>query len=351
MIVAVALLGYATLLALAAPVVLRRGTWTARAPRLAIVAWQAASVSVLTSVVLAGLALAAPTAPLGANLAGLLRTCLMALEHGYATPGGVGAAMAGLVLAAAVAARSAGCLGLGLARSARERARHAQALSLVARASEHPGAVVLDHATPAAYCLGGRHRRVVLTSAALGALDETQLQAVLAHEQAHLAGRHHLVVGTAAAWHRAFPRVPLFAEAHEEIARLVELAADDAAAARHGRLHVAAAMVTMAAGEAPAMALAAGGAGALERVRRLVSPARPIGLGPMLAGFAAAAALLVIPALAAATPALAAGRMPACPMAAATSTVATSTVAMGPSCHGPGMAGVAGRLAVTRAAT
>ncbi|MHB8504113.1 MAG: M56 family metallopeptidase [Acidimicrobiales bacterium] len=343
---AVGLLGYAAVLAVGAPVVLGRGTWATRAPRLGIVAWQALSVSALSSLILAGLALAAPTAPFSANLAVLLRTCLMAFEHGYATPGGVGAAMAGLVLAAAVGARSLACLTLGLVRSARERARHAQALSLVARAGEHPDTIVLDHATPAAYCLAGRHRRVVLTSAALGALDEAQLRAVLAHEQAHLAGRHHLVVGAASALHRAFPRVPLFAEAHREIARLVELAADDAAAVRHGRLPVAAAMVAMATGEAPTMALAAGGAGALERVHRLVGPARPLGLGAMLAGLAAAAVLLVVPALAAATPALAAARMPACTMAAA-----TPTAAMGPGCHGPGMAATVDRLAATRIAT
>ncbi|MHB1927855.1 MAG: M56 family metallopeptidase [Acidimicrobiales bacterium] len=333
---AAGLLGYAALLAVIGPRVLRRGTWPARAPRLGILAWQALSLSVLTSPVLAGLALAAPTAPFDTNLAAVLRACLMALQHGYATPASVGVALAGLVLAAAVAARSASCLAGGLARSARERSRHAQALSLVARDCEHPGTVVLDHATPAAYCLPGRHRRVVLTSAALAALDETQLQAVLAHEQAHLTGRHHLVVGAAAGLRRAFPRAPVFVGAHEEIARLVELVADDAAAARHGRLPVAAAMVTMATGEAPSMALAAGGAGALERVRRLVGPARPLGPGVVLAGFALAVALLVVPALAAAAPALAAAGMPACPM---TSTGA-STV-MGPGCHATGMAGPA----------
>lgn len=338
MIVAACLLGYAALLALVGPRVLRGGSWAGRAPRLAILAWQALSVSVLASLVLAGLALAAPTAPFDTNLAAVLRACLMALQHGYAAPASVGVALAGLVLAAAVAARSAGCLVAGLVRSARERARHAEALSLVARACEHPGAVVLDHATPAAYCLPGRHRAVVLTSAALAALDETQLQAVLAHEQAHLAGRHHLVVGAAAALHRAFGRVALFAQAHEEIARLVELAADDAAAARHGRLPVAAAMVTMASGEAPSMAMAAGGAGALERVRRLVGPARPLGPGAVLAGFALAVALLVVPALAAAAPALAAAGMPACPMAST-----TASTAMGPGCHGQGMAGPAGK--------
>ncbi len=330
--VAVLLLGYAVLLGVAGPKVLRRGTWAARAPRLAIACWQTLSAAVLSSVTLAGLAVAAPSAPFSTNLAAVLRACLMAIENGYATPAGVGAALAGLVLAAAVLTRSVGCLVAGLVRSARERTRHVQALSLIARGCEHPGTMVVDHTTPAAYCLPGRYRRVVLTTATLAALDDHQLQAVLAHEQAHLTGRHHLVLGTAAALHRAFPRVPLFAQAHEEIARLVELVADDAAACRYGRLPVAAAMVTMAGGAAPSMALAAGGAGALERVRRLVEPARPLGPRTVLAGSALALAVLVIPAVVVVTPALAAARMPACPMPAT-----VSSVTMGPACHGPGM--------------
>lgn len=333
MIVALVLVGYAATLALAGPRALRRSSWTARAPRLAIAAWQALSVSVLSSLVLAGLALAAPTAPFSTNLAVLLRTCLIAIERGYATPGGAGAALAGLVLTTTVAGWSLWCLVTGLARSAHDRARHVQALSLVARAFEHPDTVVLDHGTPAAYCLSGRHRRVVLTSAALAALDKPQLRAVLAHEEAHLAGHHHLVVAAAAALHRAFPRVPLFVQAHREIARLVELVADDVAARRHGRFPVAAAMVTMAAGQAPSVALAAGGAGALERVRRLAGPAHPLGPGALLASFAIVIALLFAPMLAIASPALAAARIPGFPAA-----TAISRAAMGPNCHDPGMA-------------
>lgn len=81
------------------------------------------------------------------------------------------------------------------------------------------------HRLAAAYCLPGRHRRIVITNATLDALDGTQLDAVLAHEHAHLTGHHHLVVGGADARRRAFPRVPLFRHAHAEISRLVELAA------------------------------------------------------------------------------------------------------------------------------
>lgn len=329
MIVAGALGAWAVLLALFVPPALRGRHFAERSPRLGIFAWQAASVSVLVALVLAGMALAAPSSPFSTNLASILSACLMALERGYATPGGTGVAMAGVVLSVAVAARSLGCLAIGLARSARERARHAEVLRLVARASGHRGAVVLDHATPAAYCLPGRHRRVVVTSGALAALDEAQLDAVLAHERAHLAGRHHLVVGAATALRRAFPRVPLFVHSETEIARLVELTADDVAAVRHGRLAVASAMVAVASGDAPSMAMAAGGAAALERVHRLLGPARPLGLSGLLAGLAACGALVVLPALAAASPALAAERMAPCPMA-----TTAPAFSMGPNCNG-----------------
>jgi Zn-dependent protease with chaperone function len=337
--VSIMLIGYAGLLGVIGPIVLRRGAWAARSPRLAIACWQTLSASVLISITLAGLTLAAPSAPFSTNLAAVLRACLMAFKNGYATPAGVGAILGGLVLATAVMARSIGCLTAGLIRSALERSRHVQALSLITRNCEHSRTVILNHATPAAYCLPGRHHRVVLTSAALETLDSYQLQAVLAHERAHLSGRHHLVLEAAAALKRAFPRVPLFAQAHGEITRLVELVADDVAARRYGRLPVATAMVTMAGGDAPSMALAAGGAGALERVRRLLEPARPLRSKTVLAGFALALTILVIPAMAAVTPALSAARMSACPMVAAVSSSATTST-----CHSSGAYDVA-RLA------
>ncbi len=69
--------------------------------------------------------------------------------------------------------------------------------------------------------------------------NEAQLAAVLAHERAHQAGRHHLLLSLAAVPAAAFPRVPAFRMARDEVARLSELAADDAAAARSPRLTMA----------------------------------------------------------------------------------------------------------------
>ena len=43
-----------------------------------------------------------------------------------------------------------------------------------------PGAVVLDHAAPYAFCVGGRRHRVVVTSGLLASLTAAELDAVLA---------------------------------------------------------------------------------------------------------------------------------------------------------------------------
>lgn len=84
--------------------------------------------------------------------------------------------------------------------SRRRASEHAQAARITGRRFPAAGipalssAVVLDSAQPAVYCVPGRPATIVLTTGALAVLDEPQLLAVLAHERAHLAGRHHLLV-------------------------------------------------------------------------------------------------------------------------------------------------------------
>jgi Peptidase family M48 len=70
---------------------------------------------------------------------------------------------------------------------------------------------------------------VILTTAAAQALDADQLDAVLAHERAHLAGRHHRLLALARIGREVFPFLPLMRDAEQQVARLVELHADDAA--------------------------------------------------------------------------------------------------------------------------
>jgi Zn-dependent protease with chaperone function len=310
-VIAVALLGYAALLLTAGPGPLARARWPESAPRLAIAAWFALTGSAVASVLAGGLALMVPTVRVSADLAGLLAACVMALRSQYAHPGGAALTGAGAVLALAVLARITWCTARALAQAAGARRRHRLQLSLVGSPDPLLGAVIVRHHEPAAYCLPGPRTCIVLTTGAIKALDEGELRAVLAHERAHLRGRHHLLVNLAGALNVAFPRVPAFRIAREQVSRLAELRADDAASAAAHRLVVAGALLNLGAG-VPAAALGAGTADAA-RVRRLIDGPAAIG-GTRAAGVTSAvAAVVLVPLLLLAGPAASAWGMNYCP--------------------------------------
>jgi len=310
----IALITFAALAAALGPRLLRRSSWPNRSPRLGILAWQALSVSILAAAVLAGVALAVPTLPVTANLAELLSACGAALRAEYTTPGGAGLSLAGAMLAVCLVVRTGYCLVAGVVSSGRLRRRQRAALALIARRDERLDALVVDHPVVAAYCLPGRHRRVVLTTAALGALDDAQLAAVIAHERAHLREGHHLVLAATAALQRAFPRMRAFRDAHVEATRLVEMLADDLAARSSDRLTIATALVRLAEASTPAAALGAGGSTSLARVRRLVAPAHPLGAARSALTVLAIAAVVALPVALVTVPAAVAATSGLCPI-------------------------------------
>lgn len=307
MTVALVLWGYAFVLATLGVFALRRATWVDRAPRLGIAAWLALSVSAVLATALGGVALFVPTEVVSTNLAGLLGACAMALRAQFATPAGAAAAVGGLAVATVVMGRWMFCWVAESANGRRIRRRHQEVLALVGRAGPRVGVTLLDHDRPVVYCLAGRPHRIVLSTAANDALDEPQLDAVLAHERAHLRGRHHLAVGATTAMTRAFPRLRVFGDARKEVTRLVELLADDTATRRADRLTLAEAMLTLAADGAPVGALAAGGSTAARRIRRLIEGHRPVRAWRRSLGLAAAVALVTLPMAALVTPAATAG--------------------------------------------
>ncbi|MFP3988674.1 M56 family metallopeptidase [Streptomyces sp. E11-3] len=312
--VAVLLVGYAAVLAVLARPLLARTSWVARSPRLGIWAWQALTATVVVSVVLGGLVLAVPMLPLSGGLAELLRACSLTLSRQYATPGGGAVGASGTALALAVLARAVWCLAAALLRARAERRRHAALLAIVGRAHAGLGVTVLEDARPAAYCLPGQGHRVVLTSGALAALEPHELDAVIAHERAHIRQRHHLVLAYADALERAFPGLSLFRTAAAETRRLVELAADDEATARTSSLTLATALVELAGAGAPAASLAASGGQVAGRVRRLLAGHRPLHRAVVWGGALAAGALLVLPLVVAVQPALASTGAKTCPL-------------------------------------
>lgn len=76
-------------------------------------------------------------------------------------------------------------------------------------------------------------------------LKGRQLDAVLAHEQGHARARHDWLLHCSGALANGFPQVPVFAAFRDEMHRLVELAADDVASRRFGRLTIALALVEL----------------------------------------------------------------------------------------------------------
>ncbi|MEU0402692.1 M56 family metallopeptidase [Streptomyces sp. NPDC006197] len=159
-----------------------------------------------------------------------------------------------------------------LAGARRMRTRHAGVLRLVGRYDPALRATVLDDDRPAVYCLPGRPRRVVVSSGAVRALTPAQLAAALAHERAHIAGRHHLLVAAAEAFAAVFPRLPLARHGGPAVPLLLEMAADDRALRRCTRDALATALYALASGRAPRSAFAAGGPSAALRMRRILTP-------------------------------------------------------------------------------
>ena len=314
MTAAAVLLGYAACVGTLGARVLGRAGWMARAPLLGIVTYLAAGWSVLAALGLAGLTLAVHATALGGGLSHLIGACVLRLRALYATPGGATIAGLGLIVAGAVAARTALTAASHLRAAGRQALRHAQTARLVGHPEPALGAVLVEHPEPAAYCVSGRHPMVIVTTGALRALDAGQLDAVLAHERAHLAGRHHRLLAMARIAGQVLPFLPLMRDADAQVARLVELHADDAATRASDPRSLATALVVLATGASPEPVLAAAATDAVQRIHRLLGPAEQLGRVHRQLLRAIAAALVLAPVLLALAPAMAAlalGRVPA----------------------------------------
>jgi Zn-dependent protease with chaperone function len=259
-----------------APHLLGRAQWLHRAPQLALAAWLTAALTAALAAVLAVATVAVPTAAAGHGLADLWHACLDGWRHYYGdnSLAIVTTAAVGLMIMAASLVRSA-------ARHRRQveafrRAQHS-GLAVLGGAADST-MVVLPHPTPAAYCVPGRPGRVVVTDGAVRVLESDQIRAVVAHERAHLAGRHDRLVGLATVLDRGLGWIaPVFRRARREIAALVEIIADDAALKQCAGPQLAAALVALADATVPRPALSAGGGDLAQRVDRLISPPTPLG--------------------------------------------------------------------------
>ncbi|MER5511711.1 M56 family metallopeptidase [Streptomyces sp. NPDC002766] len=144
---------------------------------------------------------------------------------------------------------------------------------------------VLDDDVPQAFALPGAPGRIVVSRGMLRCLGDAEREAMLAHERAHLHGRHHLFQTV---WRLTAAVTPLLRPLAEAGGFALERWADEEAAARVGSRTVVARAVGRAALASAAVvrpaALAATGGSVPQRVQALLSPPPPRRSLPFVAG-------------------------------------------------------------------
>lgn len=249
MMVPLALLVLGGLAAAMAPRMLARSSWPDREPVLALWVWQCVVAGVLLCCALA-MALSAATA-WQAVRGQVFAPAPRGVQEAYGL-GTYESWAGGLAVLLACGGAWTGAMLLREIRDARARRRHRRA-ELRVRAprlpGEEPGSgdrlIVLEGARADAWWLSGTAPRLVITTAALRRLSGRQLDAVVEHEQGHARAHHDWLLHCSAALAAGFPRVPVFAAFRDQVHRLVELAADDVASRRYGRLTIALALVEL----------------------------------------------------------------------------------------------------------
>ncbi|MET9671433.1 M56 family metallopeptidase [Streptomyces sp. NPDC006475] len=307
MLVSLVLLTLGALAAVAAPRLLSRADWPEREPVVALWVWQCVVAAVLLSFALSMTFSAAAAWQ-------LVRGHVFApAPHGVVEAYALGANGPWSAVLAVVLA----CGGLWTAamltreiRRARLRRRQRRSELLVRSPlmpGEQPGSeplVVLEGARPDAWWLPGAAPQLVITTAALRRLKGRQLDAVLAHEQGHAQARHDWLLHCSSALANGFPQIPVFAAFRDEMHRLVELAADDVASRRFGRLTIALALVELNEDRGVFGPCPTPDAQLPQRVNRLLAPVPRLTAGRRLRLTAAAALVPVVPLLVAFVPAL-----------------------------------------------
>lgn len=278
MVFAAALVTLALVLAWPVPRLLARMTTFRQAPRAALVIWQSVTIAAVLSALAATPAVLPEIGQEALEGPGSAR----ALATG-------GAILSGLMLARVLV--SGHQIGTRLRATRR---RHRDLVDLLSNAPEmrnepiDPQLYVLEHATPTAYCVPGLRSRVVLSQGTIDALPAEEVEAVLAHERAHLRERHDLILEFFTVMYTALPPILRSPEALREVQLLAEVLADRSAVKAVGPVVVARAVVAMARSAAPDAAMGAGSSTARIRLDLLHEATRPrILLSLLMFGLAA----------------------------------------------------------------
>lgn len=279
---------------------LAAASWPARDPVGALLLWQA--IGLAGGLALLGAGVVYGLAPLGDSLATAVAAVLSTVPDAVAQgrlfdrldPVHLLALLAALVLAA----RLLGVLVVTATRTMRLRRRHRHLVDVLGTPwPAAPGARVLDHPVPVAYCLPGRRSRLVLSAGVLDVLAPAELRAVLAHERAHLRERHDLVVLPFVAWGATAPFVRGMTCAQFAVAELIEMRADDIAASAADPAQLCGALRTVG-GSAPAAALSSFTEALDHRLSRILDPPARLSASRRALIRVAALALVAVPTIA-----------------------------------------------------
>ncbi|MDJ0463740.1 M56 family metallopeptidase [Streptomyces sp. H27-C3] len=307
MTVSLALLLLGVLAAVAAPRLMSRADWRDREPVVALWVWQCVVAAVLLCFALSMTfsAAAAWQAVRGHVFASAPHGVMEA--YALAAYGPWSAVIAVLLACGGVWTAAMLVREIRRAHVGRRQRRAELLVRSPLMPGEEPGSdrlVVLEGERPDAWWLPGAAPQLVITTAALQRLKGRQLDAVLAHEQGHARARHDWLLHCASALAIGFPQIPVFAAFRDEMHRLVELAADDVASRRFGRLTIALALVELNEDRGVFGPCAMSDAELPRRVHRLLSAAPRLTAGRRLRLTAAASFVPVVPLLVAFVPGL-----------------------------------------------
>ena len=274
--IAACLVLYAAGLTWICPSLLERITCHGVAPRLGVAVWLAAIGTALMAWVgaLAAVVLAVASSIVNGAAVGFCLT-MIGFPNAAIIPGRIPTALvavAALVATIWVVRRTFA----GIRRLRVHSGEHARAARMIGTPTDRPDVVVVPAQRRAAYCVAGRPHAIVITSAAVQSLDRRQLAAVLAHEDAHLLGRHHQLLMVMRAMATALPRLPLFPTGASATARLLEMCADDVAARRYGPMPLVDSLVLLAGVPAAPVRLGAADMAVAARVTRLARHTGPV---------------------------------------------------------------------------
>lgn len=233
MLLVLSFLGLAAVLLMVSPILLTAGRWQVRFPRTALMLWFGSffggCVAVAASVV------AAMTSTIGGEAATAGEAIVVTLVA-WLSLTGIGAVIV------VVAAVSEPLMSV-------HRAELRTLAPLVLSREQRKGFVLGRFAedAPVACAVRRPERMILVSTGMLEALTPAQLQAVLAHERAHLRGRHDWAMRLAEVNAACLPaRLPAGAALRRATTLLIELVADDAAARQAGAVNLANALSRLA---------------------------------------------------------------------------------------------------------